>query len=134
MTQDLSSACLANIVSMFRNYKALGEKALAQTPDEALLTELDANSNSIAIVVKHVGGNLRSRFRDFLTSDGEKTDRHRDSEFELSGPASRAQVMQWWDDGWSVLLRELDALTPAGLSRTVSVPGAALLRVAALKR
>src|SRR6185503_15122795 len=132
MTQDLSSAYLANIVSMFRNYKALGEKALAQTPDEALLTELDANSNSIAIVVKHVGGNLRSRFRDFLTSDGEKPDRHRDSEFELSGPSSRAQVMQWWDDGWSVLLRELDALTPADLTRTVTIRGEAFLVVVAL--
>jgi len=85
MTPDLASAYLANIASMFRNYKALGEKALAQTPDEALRTELDDNSNSIAVVVKHVGGNLRSRFRDFLTSDGEKPDRHRDSEFELSG-------------------------------------------------
>jgi len=134
MTQDLSSAYLANIVSMFRNYKALGEKALAQTPDEALLTELDANSNSIAIVVKHVGGNLRSRFRHFLTSDGEKPDRHRDSEFELSGPSSRAQVMQWWDDGWSVLLRELDALTPADLTRTVTIRGEAFLVVEALNR
>src|SRR3954454_23695707 len=112
MQIDLASAYLASIVSMFRNYKALGEKAIAQTPDEALLIELDAGSNSIAVVVKHVGGNLRSRFRDFLTSDGEKPDRHRDSEFESSGTASRAQVMQWWDEGWAILLRALDALTP----------------------
>src|SRR3982750_1570363 len=112
MHTDLASAYLANIAAVFRTYKALGEKAIAQTPDEALLTELDANSNSIAVVVKHVGGNLRSRFRDFLTSDGEKPDRHRDREFELSEPPSRAQVMQWWDDGWTVLLRALAALTP----------------------
>jgi len=134
MTADLASVYLANIASMFRNYKALGEKALAQTPDEALNSELDANSNSIAVVVKHVGGNLRSRFRDFLTTDGEKPDRHRDTEFELSGPPSRAQVMQWWDDGWSVLLRELDALTPADLMRTVTIRGEAFLVVEALNR
>jgi hypothetical protein len=134
MTADFASAYLASIVSMFRNYKALGEKAIAQTPDAALLTELDANSNSIAVVVKHIGGNLRSRFRDFLTSDGEKPDRHRDSEFELSGSVSRAQVMQWWDDGWTILLHELEALTPADLTRTVIIRGEAFLVAEALNR
>src|SRR3954465_10882042 len=132
MTVDLASAYLASIVSMFRNYKTLGEKAIAQTPDAALLTELDANSKSIAVVVKHIGGNLRSRFRDFLTSDGEKTDRHRDSEFEMSGPVSRAQGMQGWDDGWTILLQELEALTPADLTRTVTIRGEALLVAEAL--
>src|SRR3954451_16700101 len=134
MTDDLASAYLANIVSVFRNYKALGEKAIAQTPDEALFTELDANSNSIAVVVKHIGGNLRSRFRDFLTSDGEKPDRHRDSEFELYGPVSRAHMMQWWDDGWTILLHELEALTPADLTRTVTIRGEAFLVAEALNR
>ena len=134
MTTDLASAYLASIVTMFRNYKALGEKAIAQTPDAALLTELDANSNSIAVVVKHIGGNLRSRFRDFLTSDGEKPDRHRDSEFELSGPVSRAEVMQWWDDGWTGLLHALEALTPADLTRTVTIRGEAFLVAEALNR
>src|SRR3954452_6630966 len=134
MQIDLASAYLASIVGMFRNYKALVEKAIAQTPDEALFTELDANSNSIAVVMKHVGGNLRSRFRDFLTSDGEKPDRHRDSEFDLSGPASRAQVMQWWDDGWTVLLRTLEALTPADLTRTVTIRGEAFHVAEALNR
>src|SRR3954467_5386009 len=109
MTADFASAYLASIVSMFRNYKALGEKAIAQTPDAALLTELDANSNSIAVVDKHIGGNLRPRFRAFLTGDGEKPERHRDGEFELCGPVSRAEVMQWWDDGGTILLHELDA-------------------------
>jgi len=131
---DLAAAYLASIASLFRNYKTLGEKALAQTPDQALHTELDPNSNSIAVVVKHIGGNLRSRFRDFLTSDGEKPDRHRDSEFELSGAASRAQVMQWWDDGWTILLRELDTLRPADLTRTVTIRGEAFLVVEALNR
>jgi hypothetical protein len=134
MSEDVAAVYLRDLVRTFRNYKALGEKALAQTPDEALNTELDANSNSIAVVVKHVGGNLRSRFRDFLTSDGEKPDRHRDSEFELSGPASRPQVMQWWDDGWTILLRQLDALTPADLTRTVTIRGEAFLVAEALNR
>ena len=134
LNQSIGSRYVSDIVRTFRNYKALGEKALAQTPDEALDAELDANSNSIAVVVKHVGGNLRSRFRDFLTSDGEKPDRHRDSEFELSGPASRAQVMQWWDDGWTILLRQIDALTPADLTRTVTIRGEAFLVAEALNR
>jgi len=134
MSEDVAAVYLRDLVRTFRNYKALGEKALAQTPDEALDAELDANSNSIAVVVKHVGGNLRSRFRDFLTSDGEKPDRHRDSEFELSGPASRAQVMQWWDDGWTILLRQIDALTPADLTRTVTIRGEAFLVAEALNR
>ena len=134
MPADLAVAYLANIGGVFRTYKALGEKAIAQTPDEALLAELDDNSNSIAVVVKHVGGNLRSRFRDFLTSDGEKPDRHRDSEFELSGAAPRAQVMQWWDEGWAILLRELDALAPADLTRTVTIRGEAFLVAEALNR
>ena len=131
---DVRAACLKDVIRTFRNYKTLAERAMAQTPDEALLTELDANSNSIAIVVKHIGGNLRSRFRDFLTTDGEKPDRNRDAEFELPAPASRADVMRWWDEGWSAALGALDSLTPDDLMRTVHIRGEAFLVVEALNR
>jgi len=86
------------------------------------------------VIVKHVGGNLRSRFRDFLTTDGEKPDRNRDGEFQMPERASRAQMMQWWEDGWATLLSALDALTPADLTRTIHIRGEAFLVVEALNR
>src|SRR5262249_580538 len=94
----------------------------------------DPDSNSIAVIVKHVAGNLRSRFRDFLTSDGEKPDRHRDGEFEVAGPVSHAEVLGWWNDGWSVVTRAVEALTPEDLDRTIRIRGKELLVVEALNR
>ena len=114
---------LADIVRSFKNYKALGDAALAQVPDEHLHTELDSNSNSLAVIVKHVGGNLRSRFRDFLTTDGEKPDRDRDGEFEMREPASREQILGWWNDGWAVALASIETLVPEDLDRTVTIRG-----------
>jgi len=134
MTAAIETAYLGDVIRTFRNYKALGERALAQTPEAALLTELDANSNSIAVIVKHISGNLRSRFRDFLTSDGEKPDRNRDSEFEMTAPASRAEVMRWWEDGWSTVFGALEPLTPEDLTRTVHIRGEAFLVLEALNR
>jgi hypothetical protein len=128
------SAYLADIVRTFKNYKALGDKALAQMPDEHLHTELDANSNSIAVIAKHVGGNLRSRFRDFLTSDGEKSDRNRDGEFEPSAHATRDEVMSWWNGGWAIALASIEALTPEDLERTITIRGEAFQVVEALNR
>ena len=134
MSADPAAAYLHDIARTFRNYKSLAERAIAQAPDEALHVELDASSNSIAVIVKHVGGNLRSRFRDFLTTDGEKPDRNRDGEFQMPERASRAQMMQWWEDGWATLLSALDALTPADLTRTIHIRGEAFLVVEALNR
>ena len=134
MSADPAAAYLHDIARTFRNYKSLAERAIAQTPDEALHVELDASSNSIAVIVKHVSGNLRSRFRDFLTTDGEKPDRNRDGEFQMPERASRAQMMQWWEDGWATLLSALDALTPADLTRTIHIRGEAFLVVEALNR
>ena len=131
---DARAAYLKDIIRTFRNYKTLGERAMAQAPDASLLTELDTNSNSIAIIAKHIGGNLRSRFRDFLTSDGEKPDRNRDAEFELQTAASRADVMRWWEDGWSTVLGALESLTPDDVMRTIHIRGEAFLVVEALNR
>ena len=125
---------LADIIRSFKNYKALGDAALAQVPDEHLHTELDPNSNSLAVIVKHVGGNLRSRFRDFLTTDGEKPDRDRDGEFEMREPATREQILGWWNDGWAIALASIETLVPEDLDRTVTIRGEAFLVVEALNR
>ena len=131
---DPSAAYLADIRRTSRNYTTLGERALAKAPDAALHTEIDANSNSIAVTVKHIAGNLRSRFRDFLTSDGEKPDRNRDAEFDMTEPVLREEMMRWWDDGWTTVLGSLEALTPSDLTRTVHIRGEAFLVVEALNR
>jgi len=134
MSADPAAAYLQDVRRTFRNYKVLGEKAMAQTPDDALHIELDENSNSIAVIVKHVGGNLRSRFSDFLTTDGEKPDRNRDGEFQMPDRVSRAEMMHWWDDGWTTVLGAIDALTPDDLTRTIHIRGEAFLVVEALNR
>ena len=121
-------------IRQFRMFKGYVDKALPRVPDEHLHTVLDPNSNSIAVIVKHVGGNLRSRFRDFLTTDGEKPDRDRDSEFEMTGQESRAEILKGWDEGWSIALRSLEALGPADLERTVHIRGEAFLVIEALNR
>jgi hypothetical protein len=133
-TSNLSAVYLTDIVRTFRTYRTLGDRALAQAPDASLHVELDANSNSIAVTVKHVAGNLRSRFRDFLTTDGEKPDRHRDTEFEMPTPADRAEILRWWNEGWFIAFDAIEALTPDDLTRTVHIRGEAFLVVEALNR
>src|SRR5437660_6681664 len=105
----------------FRGHKRLGEGALAQLTDDQLFITLDPESNSVAVVIKHLAGNMRSRFTDFLTADGEKPDRHRDQEFELTGKTTRADLMRWWEDGWARVFAALDSLTPDDLMRTIYI-------------
>jgi Protein of unknown function (DUF1572) len=93
---------------------------MAQCPDEGLFVTLDAESNSISIIVKHMAGNMRSRWRDFLTSDGEKPDRNRDTEFETP-PKTRAELMEMWEGGWKYLFDALEPLTDADLTKTVTI-------------
>jgi hypothetical protein len=131
---SLSESHLADIRRTFRNYKALGERAMAQVSDADLHRLLDADANSIALIVKHLSGNLRSRLADFLTTDGEKPDRNRDDEFEMSGPVSREELLGWWERGWTVALSTLDGLTPADLERTVTIRQEPFLVVEALNR
>src|SRR5207245_6046728 len=96
-----STAYLRDVVRIFKTYKALAERAIAQVPSDAdLHTQVGPESNSIAVIVKHLGGNLRSRFRDFLTTDGEKPDRDRDDEFEMPERASRDEMLRSWHEGW----------------------------------
>jgi hypothetical protein len=118
---SLSTHYLDEIRRQLRGHKRLAEGALAQLNDEDFFVTLDPESNSIAILIKHISGNMRSRFTDFLTSDGEKPDRHRDGEFELSDKTTRAELMAWWESGWNVLFAALDSLTPDDLMRTIYI-------------
>src|SRR5215831_5075274 len=86
----------------FRGLKKAADRAIAQVSDADFFTALDPESNSIAIIVKHLAGNMRSRFTNFLTTDGEKPDRHRDQEFEMSA-VGRGDLMNWWDQGWAAV-------------------------------
>ena len=135
MTSKPADAYLRNVVRTYRTYKEMAEKAIDQVrSEEDLNRELDENSNSIAIIVKHMSGNLRSRFRDFLTSDGEKPDRNRDTEFESEKPATREQLMRSWNDAWKIAMGSIEALSPDDLERTVLIRGEELLVVEALNR
>ncbi len=134
MTDDLTAHCLKDLISTFRNYKALGDGALSQVTDRDVATYLGGEDNSVAIIVRHVAGNLRSRFTDFLTSDGEKPNRDRDAEFDLQALVARDEVLAWWDDAWGTTLAALDALSPADLGRTVTIRGESFLVVEALHR
>jgi hypothetical protein len=101
----------------------MGERAMEQLRDEDFFVTIDAESNSIAILVKHLAGNMRSRFTDFLTSDGEKPDRFRDREFEVNAATTRADVMRWWEEGWSCVFAALEPLKAEDVMRTVTIRG-----------
>jgi uncharacterized protein DUF1572 len=122
---DHGTVYLANILTNYRYYKRLGERAMAQVADADLHTFLDPESNTIAIIVQHLAGNLRSRFTDFLTTDGEKPDRNRDGEFEMRDALSRGELMQAWDKGWAIALATIEGLTPDDLTKTVYIRGEA---------
>src|SRR4051794_12385739 len=100
MAHEFTTNYIADSLALFRQYKKFGEGAIAQLSDEELFRPLDPESNSVAVIVKHMAGNMRSRWTDFLNSDGEKPDRNRDSEFESEDLRTRAQVMALWDEGW----------------------------------
>ena len=132
--ETLGTATLAEFRSRFLAQRTLCEKAAAQVDDAAFFAVLDPESNSIALVLQHMAGNLRSRFRDFLTTDGEKPDRHRDREFEMPDGATRGAVMARWAEGWGTLERTLDTLAPGDLLRPVTIRGEPMPVVAALGR
>jgi len=118
---DLASHYLEEIKRQLRGHKRMAEAAMAQLEDKDFFTTIDPESNSIAILVKHIAGNARSRFTDFLTADGEKPDRFRDREFELTGATTREEVMRWWEEGWTYVFSVLDSLKPEDVLRTVTI-------------
>ena len=131
---SVDTASLEDVRDQFDKIKKQVEDALEQATDDDLLTAIDPESNSLVILVKHMSGNLRSRFTDFLTTDGEKPDRNRDAEFELTGRPDRTAMISDWESGWSVLLATLDALTPADLLRDVYIRGQRHTVIQALDR
>ena len=118
---DFAAAYLEDVRAVARTYKQLADDAIAQVNDAQLATALGGDENSIALIVKHMAGNLRSRWTDFLLSDGEKPDRNRDAEFELHADDGRAALLQAWERGWATFLGTLDALAPEDLGRTVRI-------------
>lgn len=133
MAHKFSTSYLEDSISLFHYYKKLAEGAMAQVTDEQLFATLDPEMNSIAIVVKHMTGNMRSRFTDFLTSDGEKPDRHRDTEFEAP-PQSREELMKLWEENWNILFSTLGELSDADLTRSVPIRGEAHSVMQAINR
>lgn len=118
---DLAAHYLEEAQRQLRGHKRMAEGAMAQLSDQELFHAIDAESNSVAIIVKHLAGNMRSRFTDFLTSDGEKPNRHRDTEFVLDANTARAEVMNWWEQGWNILFETLASLQPEDVTKTVMI-------------
>ena len=120
MAHQFTTSYVKDSIDLFRFYKRLADRAIEQCPDEGLFATLDAESNSIAILVKHLSGNMRSRWTDFLTSDGEKPDRNRDTEFE-DPPTTRAELVEMWERGWKYMFDALEGLKEEDLPRTVTI-------------
>lgn len=133
MQADPRAHLIEATLGEYRNWKAQADRALAQTDDRAFFATLDEGSNSIALIVKHVAGNLKSRWTDFLTSDGEKLSRDRDSEFEDTG-GTREAIVASWEDAWRRALAAIEALTPNDVMRTVTIRGKSHTVVQALAR
>lgn len=121
MTNELAEHYLETAIIEFRSLKKLGERAMEQLDRDQFFAALDPESNSIAVIVKHLAGNMRSRWVDFLTSDGEKPDRNRDREFIVDENTSREEVMQWWEQGWQYVFDAVEALQPEDAMRTVMI-------------
>ncbi len=118
---DVASHYLDESRRQLRGHKRMAEAAMVQLEDQQFFTTIDSESNSVAVLVKHIAGNARSRFTDFLTTDGEKPDRFRDQEFEVSSQTTREALMHAWEQGWSQIFSTLDALKPEDVSRTVTI-------------
>jgi hypothetical protein len=122
MALEFTTSYIKDSLALFRYYKRLAERAMEQVADERLFAALVPEANSIAIIVKHMAGNMRSRWTDFLTTDGEKPNRNRDSEF-VDPPATRNQLLAEWKNGWACVFNAIEALTDADLGRTITIRG-----------
>ena len=133
MALKFTTSYVEDSLAVFRVYKKLAEGAIEQVTDEQLYAVLDQEMNSIAIVIKHLAGNMRSRWTDFLTSDGEKPDRDRDSEF-VDPPRTREALMALWAQGWDCVFAALEPLSDADLGRTITIRGEAHSVMQAINR
>ena len=123
MNESLGDHYLEDALRTFRDYKKLGERALAQLSDEDFFRTIDDASNSIAIIVKHMAGNMLSRWTDFLTTDGEKPNRNRDMEFVMLPETTKDDMIAFWEKGWKCVFNAIESLTPDDLLRTVAIRG-----------
>jgi uncharacterized damage-inducible protein DinB len=133
MNDDLARHYVADVLVNLRKQKALAEGALAQVPDDSLDHVLDPESNSLSVLVRHIAGNMRSRWTDFFTTDGEKPGRDRDAEFELAA-RTRAELLAEWEDGWRRLFDVLESLAPTDLTRRVALRGEQMSALEAIDR
>ena len=133
MALEFTTSYIEDALAVFRYYKRLAERAMEQVTDEQLFAGIDKEANSIAVIVKHMAGNMRSRWADFLTTDGEKPDRDRDSEF-VEPPATRKELLAVWEDGWGRVFSAIEPLTDADLGRTVTIRGEAHSVMQAINR
>ena len=131
---NLGRHYLEDAIAELKKYKSFADRAIAQVGDADFFRQLDPESNSIALVMKHIAGNQRSRWTDFLTTDGEKPDRDRDSEFEKSGADTRESIVARWEAGWRALFEALVPLTDEDLQKTVAIRGEAHTVVQAINR
>ena len=133
MAHQFNTSYIKDSTELFHYYKNLAERAMEQCPEEGLFATLDQESNSIAIIVKHMAGNARSRWTNFLTTDGEKPDRNRDSEF-ADVPKTRTELLAMWEQGWKCVFDALGGLSDADLGRTVTIRGEAHSVMQAINR
>jgi hypothetical protein len=133
MALRFTTSYVEDSTAIFRYYKKLAERAMQQVSDDQLFAVLDDEMNSIAVIVKHMCGNMRSRWTDFLTSDGEKPGRDRDEEFS-SPPPTREALLLLWEDGWQRLVGTLESLSDADLGRTITIRGEAHSVMQAINR
>jgi hypothetical protein len=122
-TQSINQHYLDDALSTFRDYKKLAERAFAQTSDEDFFRTIDEESNSIAVNMKHMAGNMISRWTDFLTTDGEKPERNRDVEFVMLPGTTKDEMLAYWEKGWKCVFDAVEPLTPDDLMRTVRIRG-----------
>jgi len=133
MALQFTTSYVEDSVALFHQCKNIADGAMAQLTDDQLYTALDGEMNSIAVIVKHMTGNMCSRWTEFLTTDGEKPDRNRDSEF-VEPPSSREALMNLWEEGWSCVFHALESLTDADLTRTITIRGEAHSVMQAINR
>jgi len=134
MQESLAAQYLKDSLSSFRAYKKLADKGIAQLKDQEFFTTLDGEDNSVAVIMKHIAGNMISRWTVFLTADGEKPNRNRDSEFVIEPHTTKEDVLAYWEKGWQCLFSALDPLTPQDMERTVLIRGEKHTVVQAINR
>lgn len=133
MTEEIIKNYHTDAIQSFRNYKTMAERAMEQVSNEEFFRQIDPEANSIAVIVKHIAGNLNSRWRDFLATDGEKPERNRDAEFEIVDD-TRESLMEFWEAGWQTLFDNIGPLTKQDFEKTITVRGEIHTIVEAINR